>query len=178
MECVQEALGGHVAVDRDAPLMDLGIDSIAAVALRGTISERLNLPLPATMMFDFPTVALLVVFIETSLFPKEEADVKSQTASLHSTPNFSSEDHPGYGIMAMSCRLPGGGEDTHLFWKFLMSGGDAICDVPGRWQPSEYADQNVDAPGKAYVQRAGFVQGIECFDAKVFGISTSEATVL
>ena len=129
------------------------------------------------MMLDFPTVALLVVFIETSLFPKEEGDTTSQTAIRHNTPDFSSEDHSGYGIMAMSCRLPGGCEDTQSFWKFLMSGGDAICDVPGRWQPSEYADQDVDAPGKAYVQRAGFVQGIECFDAQIFGISISEATL-
>jgi len=35
LQCVQETLGGNIAVERNAPLMDLGIDSIAAVALRG-----------------------------------------------------------------------------------------------------------------------------------------------
>ncbi len=52
-------------VDRRQRLMDLGIDSLMAVELRNQLGQGLRLarPLPATLMFDHPTIEAVAKFL-------------------------------------------------------------------------------------------------------------------
>ncbi len=66
-EQVRRALGfesGHPIDDRQ-PLSELGLDSLMAVELRNALGVSLGLarPLPATLMFDFPTIEALADFL-------------------------------------------------------------------------------------------------------------------
>eukprot|EP00884_Botryococcus_braunii_P010940 jgi/Botrbrau1/19848/Bobra.0124s0084.1 len=48
-----------VAVSDDQPLMEAGLDSLGAVELRNAISNAYRIHLPATILFDYPTLAAL-----------------------------------------------------------------------------------------------------------------------
>ena len=47
-------MGAPVAASQ--PLMEAGLDSLAAVELRSAISARIGIALPATVALDYPTV--------------------------------------------------------------------------------------------------------------------------
>ena len=55
-------------IDLNIPLHELGLDSLMAVELRNKLSRLVGQPLPATLLFEFPTVRTLAGRLETILF--------------------------------------------------------------------------------------------------------------
>jgi hypothetical protein len=60
--------------DRQARLMDLGFDSLMAVQLRNQLGQGLKLatPLPATVLFDYPTIDRLAARLVDLLAPPQQ----------------------------------------------------------------------------------------------------------
>jgi acyl carrier protein len=58
--------GGQLITDQQ-PLGDMGMDSLMAVELRNALSAAVAAPLPATLMFDYPTVAALADYLKQHL---------------------------------------------------------------------------------------------------------------
>ena len=65
---------------RNDRLMDLGLDSLMAVQLRNQLSKVLGLQadLPATLMFDYPTIERLSAYLLQRLMPADPADTPAQ----------------------------------------------------------------------------------------------------
>ncbi len=73
--CTLLALPEKHFLDPDEPLQSLGMDSLMAVELRSTISKLLGKSLPATLLFDFPTLNAMTNYIVSEIFPQgDECD--------------------------------------------------------------------------------------------------------
>ncbi|MEU6479297.1 beta-ketoacyl synthase N-terminal-like domain-containing protein [Streptomyces sp. NPDC047017] len=89
-------------------------------------------------------------------------------------------DGPAYGdgvaIVGMDCAFPLA-RDTDAYWELLLRGGDAIGDVPAqRWDPADFAAG--DGPGRAGLDRGGFLDDADVFDNEFFSVSPREAAAM
>jgi acyl transferase domain-containing protein/NAD(P)-dependent dehydrogenase (short-subunit alcohol dehydrogenase family)/aryl carrier-like protein len=87
-----------------------------------------------------------------------------------------SERQSAIAVVGLGCRFPGGGDTPTDFWRLLLSGSDAIVDVPpGRWEKDAWYDADPDRPGRMNTRWGGFLDDVERFDADFFEISAREA---
>ncbi|OQE44560.1 hypothetical protein PENCOP_c002G08845 [Penicillium coprophilum] len=80
-------------------------------------------------------------------------------------------------IIGVGCRLPGGANNLDRLWKLLSEGRSGWTEIPAdRWAAEEWFDAYPDAK-QSMVTKHGFFleEDISQFDAKFFGISSSEA---
>ena len=59
------------SVDARTPLQDLGFDSLMAVELRNVLGHAFGQPLPATLLFNYPTVDALVGYLAVDVLRQE-----------------------------------------------------------------------------------------------------------
>ncbi len=80
-------------------------------------------------------------------------------------------------IVGMACRFPGGADTPDKLWTLLEEGTDAITEVPPeRWDHQLFYDPRAATPGKMNTKWGGFIEEIDYFDPRFFGISTYEAS--
>ena len=51
-------------------IIQAGVDSLAAVELRNSLSTMFAISLPATLIFDYPTIAAISSFVRETLLQK------------------------------------------------------------------------------------------------------------
>ncbi|MEV8323330.1 acyltransferase domain-containing protein [Kitasatospora sp. NPDC056731] len=143
------------AVDRSAPLHRYGLDSLRSVTLAASLSEFLGWQVPATWMWQYPTVDALA----RALVDGPRAADPAPGTERRRLPS-----HEPVAIVGISCRFPGG-PDPSSFWRLLVEGGDAVGPVPAARR--ELLNDRV--------RWGGFIDGIDRFDPLFFGISPREA---
>jgi len=62
------ALPGADSIDDERPLRDLGLDSLMSVELRNALVSACGAKLPATLLFDHPTIAALAQELARGVF--------------------------------------------------------------------------------------------------------------
>jgi len=60
---VLDMTGSTDVVEQDTPFMDAGVDSLASVELRTNLQQNFGVPLPSTVMFNFPNAASITAFL-------------------------------------------------------------------------------------------------------------------
>ena len=154
-------------IDREKPFFAYGIDSLAAVRLSGELSEWLEKEISATLVYDYPSISTLSVYLATIIKIPEKEDLKSMPKHKNIA------DEP-IAIIGMDCRFPGA-DNVDAFWDLIKNGKDAISKIPSdRFNLNDYYDARGVA-GKMNGQWGGFIDNIKMFDAAFFGISPIEA---
>ncbi|HWN36294.1 MAG TPA: type I polyketide synthase, partial [Pseudonocardia sp.] len=82
-------------------------------------------------------------------------------------------------IVGMACRFPGGVSSPEQFWELLVSGTDAVSELPADrgWSAAMFGGVDFDAVRSIGVA-GGFIQDVGDFDPGFFGISPREALAM
>ena len=172
-------------VDVQAPLMELGLDSLATTQLVRQLGTSLSVQLPPTLLFDYPTVDALSdhlvseVWADNSANDDDDAALKSVHRPMQRKPLDGSSHE--VAIVGMNCRLPGGVEGPSSLWDVVTSGSCTVDKVPfSRWDVDAVVASNPSWGDdvKSRVQWGGFVEDLELFDASFFRISAAEAIAM
>ncbi|MGW2149808.1 SDR family NAD(P)-dependent oxidoreductase [Nonomuraea bangladeshensis] len=161
--------GAAESVPVDRAFQELGVDSLMAVDLRNRLGRAVGLTLPATLIFDHPSVKALTEFVLRRL-------VGGQADQRRTRRPAAVTDDPVV-IVGMACRYPGGVDDPERLWRLLVDGVDAVGGFPGDrgWDVAGLYDPEPGKPGRSYAREGGFLYGAAEFDPAFFGISPREA---
>lgn len=171
---VQTLTGG--AVDPDQPLMDAGcahvacwwktlttydrLDSLGAVELRNMVASTFNCQVPATFVFDYPTVTAMTAFVAEQLGQSATELPASMPLHVSTEPSTSQR----VAVVAVSSRLPG----TPSF------NADGVCPVPfSRWDVDQAMEGAPQRRFGAFLTASPYL-----FDPAAFGVAAQEAVLM
>jgi len=159
MGSVRAILGADVGVNE--PLIDAGLDSLGAVELRDAVNAAVDMELPSTVVFDYPSVSAMSGFIVSQMHPEEETDEGSLIV------------HPAATRSAHREMLGVVGSSSHTPCGALNAGGalDGITRVPlERWW--------LDASDDLHARFGSFVANADMFDSELFNVSATEGMLV
>ncbi|PTV59197.1 hybrid non-ribosomal peptide synthetase/type I polyketide synthase [Acinetobacter seifertii] len=179
-----KAMGKHI--DDDTSLMANGLDSLSGVVLAQELSQMFDLTLGTIFTINHPTIDEMVA----ELVQKAPARMVTRMKNTRSTvplmqavDNLANSVRPDVrepiAIVSTACRLPGGVRSPQDFWQLLENKVDAVSEIPrSRFDIDEVYDPDVNALGKSYTRKGGFVDGLEYFDHLFFDIPQIEAEAM
>ncbi|WP_448332548.1 SDR family NAD(P)-dependent oxidoreductase, partial [Streptomyces sp. DSM 41534] len=161
------------AIGAEHTFKQLGFDSITAVELCERLGEATALPLPGTLLFDYPTPTALAEHLHRRLHGRTDEQAVPATVPT-----------PAGGdpvvIVGMGCRFPGRAHSPEDLWRIVVDGEDAISGFPSDrgWDLDGLYHPDPDRSGTSYARDGGFLYDAAEFDAGFFGISPREAAAM
>jgi acyl transferase domain-containing protein/NAD(P)-dependent dehydrogenase (short-subunit alcohol dehydrogenase family) len=173
LEIVRQAVKASIGktVADNVPLMANGLDSLSAVILAQTLSQKIGLSLGSVFALNYPTITDMVKALLVQI------QKNTQKAEVLGPSNHYSEDP--IVVVSAACRVPGNVNSTDEFWEMLMSGTDCVTDIPpSRFDIDPFYDPNLNAIGRSYTRKGAFMSQVESFDHEFFGIPILEARAM
>lgn len=151
-----------------------GFDSLSAVELSSSVGTSLNIQLPGTLVYDYPSVSSMAAHVLTLVAPNEEqfsaplANLPEQNLASSTAPNSAE-----FLEVKTASRVAQPNHSSSTSASTLTS--DAITAVPyGRW------DLESLRRGKTTlrIRFGGFLPAVDLFDASFFSITGTEADLM
>ena len=172
MEVVLELTGViDGTLTTETPLMDAGVDSLAATELSSRLRTRTNaMSLSPTLVFEQPTARKIAAHILAQVECAPAVDLATRCSAQ--TPLERS-----LLLIGLQGRWPGGCVTKEARAELQSACGDAVGSVPWtRWVLEEAVDMSaLSERQRECVQHGGFIPGIQVFDNTAFHISSAEA---
>ncbi|MET9798299.1 amino acid adenylation domain-containing protein, partial [Nocardiopsis alba] len=192
---------GVEEIDPEAPLQQLGMDSMLSVSMAQDIGDRLDVDLPPTLLLETGTVTALVAELRErygvtsapgavgpaptepavpatpapdTVPPVRPAAPPADAIASTETVTDRADDRHDVAIIGIDGVFPGA-SDLDGLWRILAGGEDHVREVPAdRWNLEEYYSTDQE-PGSVYLREAGFVREWDEFDPGFFRIPPSDA---
>ncbi|MGW7255720.1 SDR family NAD(P)-dependent oxidoreductase [Streptomyces sp. NPDC054834] len=167
-------------LDDARPLVEYGLTSRAAVGIAGRLERFRRTPLPATLLWENPTIGSLVERLarSTGPVPEEDQEEPRQPSPVPAAGGDVARPSSPVAIIGVGCRLPGNVNGPESFWKHLTAGSDLVGTVPARRWRDFAAVPGIAALLERTTRHGAFLDDIEAFDADHFGITPREAEMM
>ncbi|MFY1616143.1 type I polyketide synthase [Micromonospora sp. WMMD736] len=198
-DAAAEALGYEPGrrLARGRGFFELGMDSLALVALVSRLERELGTVLGAAVGIEHPTIDALTDHLVAEALPAGPPPPAASTEPVRPVePPHQAEPPPiaptaavpvasvvpgtaePVAIVGIGCRLPRA-DGPEQFWRLLSDGVDATGDVPAdRWDAEALLGAGPGAPGTVVTRRGGFLNRVDLFDNAFFRISAREARAM
>eukprot|EP00967_Tisochrysis_lutea_P079732 scaffold109212_cov37-Tisochrysis_lutea.AAC.1 len=157
--------------------MEAGIDSLGATEAASQLSKLIDVQLPPTIIFDYPSVREIALHI----LDQSRGEAFVGTVNPHATTHQPHTRSKALIISGMAMRSPGGEATAAAVWQALCASSDAIGHPPtSRWSIHDIPQQSEPLfyNWPTATMHGGFIADIEYFDNNSFGISAMEASVI
>ena len=159
-------------IDRDRPLVEFGLSSVDAVELAGRLEQSLGRTLPATLLWEYPTINALVSGLVTpESTPSPPAPASARAESVPKPPatvappggeNTEGAGRPDHAeqiaVIGIGCRFPGGANSLESLARVMHGDTDPVRPVPaGRWPELEPSSDLLARTGR----EAGFLDDVD-----------------
>lgn len=153
-----------ITILRKQPLMQYGVDSLSSQQIKDSIAEEFAVAVPATLVFDYPTI-------------DEIADYICQYSPMHaeSIPNYrQSPAHDQHRVLSITNASYIYPKSNHIqFRNICQYDEDLQTTIPrDRWDIDQvYTCAEFIGPKDIDVRFGCFLSSVESFDSFLFGIS-------
>lgn len=154
-------------IEPTTPFLDLGLDSVGATALIGSLSDHLQTELSPTLVYDFPNLKKLA-----SHLAGEPETTQPEPISV-ANPTPVSEGNEPIAVVGLGCRFPGA-PNPSAFWDMLLQQTNGVGEIPHNRPDLE----SLRGSGRSSTQKGGFLDEVDQFDPSFFGISPLEAEAM
>lgn len=152
-------------IDINEPFAAYGMDSLKAVQLSGDLEALLQKELPATLVYDYPSIKLLSNFLSKDFTAENKIENKIENNDFKT--GITSAGNEPIAIIGIGLNFPGA-KNVNEFWNNLSEGKDSIRQIPeSRWDKNSLNESTVTF--------GGFLDDADKFDPIFFGISPREA---
>ncbi|MBF6227154.1 thioester reductase domain-containing protein [Nocardia abscessus] len=171
-------IAGYLADEHAPRLTELTADATPAAPWPGNAADATpaaSAPSNAADTAPAATAPSAAADATTTGNPSETAHTVALDDTGRESARGDADDSDDIAVIGMAGKFPMAG-DVEEFWANLVAGRDCIVEVPPqRWDHREYLSEDPDEPGTTYARWGGFLDDVDKFDARFFGITPKDA---
>merc|ERR1711970_84003 len=156
-------------ISTEEPLMEAGLDSLGTVEFNNALQQRFGIDLPATLIFDYPSISMIGEHLCDALAPEDVEDAAGMPLQSDAIlPDVRGQADTRIVVTAIGSHSP--------------YGLDSLSSSTGKDTVEPYFRGDCETSGckagSAGAYFGSFISHVENFDAQAFKLSASESLVM
>ncbi len=159
-----------------------GFDSITSIEFINAINYHYKVKLLPSILFEYTKFSTLANFLvanyKQEMLSRCELPKSCLPETIRKKVNSETEESQDIAIVGIGGKFPKS-KNIYEFWNHLKNQDNLITEIPEeRWKWEDYWDEDTLGKNKTTVIWGGFIDGVDKFDEKLFGITPNEANYM